>query len=100
MYRTSTIRSKLALSLLAMLALALAAGQSYAAAYNFTTIDDPSGVNGTLPSGIDGNNVVGGYYDATFTPNGFLYNTSTSSLDDDRRPVGSQGHLGQRHLRQ
>ncbi len=69
-------RSKLVLSLLATLALALAASQSYAA-FTFTTIDDPSGVNGTLPNGIDGNNVVGGYYDAGFAGHGFLYNTST-----------------------
>ena len=50
--------------------------QSFAG-YTYSNIDDPLGVNGTLPSGVDGNNIVGSYRDAQGIWHGFLYDGST-----------------------
>jgi hypothetical protein len=56
----------------------------------FTTLDDPSaGPGGTSPLAIDGNNVVGGYYDANFLEHGFLYNGGTFTTIDD--PLAVRG---------
>jgi len=65
------------------------------AAYVFTTVDDPSGVDGSALHAIDGNNIVGGYYDYS-TPSvmhGFLFNGSTYTTLDD--PLGLGGTVPQ-----
>lgn len=41
------------------------------------TIDNPNGVGSTVFSGMDGNNVVGGYVDSMMRDHGFLYNGQT-----------------------
>jgi hypothetical protein len=37
----------------------------------YTTVDDPLGVKGTEVLGVDGNNVVGTYFDSSDVPHGF-----------------------------
>ena len=39
--------------------------------YNYTTIDDPLGVEGTIANGISGNNIVGHYSDSSGTAHGY-----------------------------
>ncbi len=65
-----------------LFAVGLWAGPATAATYTFTTLNDPLGVDGTIATGIDGNNIVGGYRDATGTMHGFLYNGSTYTTLD------------------
>ena len=51
----------------------------------WTTINDPLGVNDTNLQGINGNNIVGYYSDASSASHGFLYNISTqvwTTVDD------------------
>jgi len=56
--------------------------------YNYTTIDDPLGVN-TFAQGISGNNIVGYYEDSSGNYNGFLYNGSTYTTLNN--PLGVNG---------
>jgi hypothetical protein len=58
-------------------------GGSRGKADNFTTLDDPSGTNGTLAAGISGGNIVGYTFDSNGAVHGFLYNgTSYKTIDD------------------
>jgi len=58
---------------------------------NITTLNDPLGAEGTSALGIDGNNVVGDYVDASDVTHGFLYNgTSYATIDD---PLGTDGTI-------
>jgi hypothetical protein len=54
---------------------------------NYTTIDDPKGVNGTHAEGVSGNNVVGFYVDASNQEHGFYFDGSTYTTIDE--PAGA-----------
>lgn len=49
---------------------------------SFTTIDDPSGVDGTLAFSVSGSNVIGLYFDSGNVAHGFLYNGSSYTTLD------------------
>lgn len=73
-----------------LLILFAGAGNSLAAC-TFTTIDDPSGVEGTYAFGISEGVVVGHYLDNHAIAHGYIYNISSSTwttLDD---PLGVNG---------
>ena len=56
----------------------------------YTTLDNPLGTGGTVPRGISGGNIVGGYGDAAGFSHGFLYDGSTyTTLDDPQAFYGS-----------
>lgn len=55
--------------------------------YNFTTLDDPLGTNGTYAYGISGNDVVGFYQPSGGPLSGFLYDGSTYTTLSD--PLGT-----------
>lgn len=76
-----------------------ASGATHGFLYNgssWTTIDDPSAVNGgfdygTWPCGISGNNLVGYYWDANSVNHGFLYNGSSwKTLNDPQGVYGTE----------
>jgi len=54
---------------------------AYATDITFTTINYP-GASATFPTGIDGKNIVGYYWDASGNSHGFLYNGSTYTTLD------------------
>ncbi|MBI3837471.1 MAG: hypothetical protein HY288_06010, partial [Planctomycetia bacterium] len=58
----------------------------------FTTLDDPFGVDGTYASDISGSNIVGFYRDSSFNPHGFLYDGTTYTTLDD--PLGTHPFAG------
>ena len=49
----------------------------------YTTLNDPNAVNGTYPSAVSGNIVVGYYEDAHWVAHGFIYNGRTFTRFDD-----------------
>ena len=65
------------------------AGNAKAQSYNFTTLNNPNGVNGTFINGISGSTIVGYYNDFSDTPNGFTYNGSDFTTLND--PYGVNG---------
>ncbi len=64
------------LSFLAMLVMMFGLKASVWAAYSYSTLDYPGATN-TYVSGIDGNNIVGSYSNASGQSYGFLYNGSS-----------------------
>jgi len=54
-------------------------GQAWGQQYSYTPLDDPLGTNVTEALGIEGNNIVGVYQDATHYDHGFLYNRNTNT---------------------
>ena len=57
---------------------------------NYTSIDDPAGVNGTAAGGISNSGaVVGNYYDAQSASHGFVFNGSTYTTLDHPGAVGT-----------
>ena len=65
--------------------------------YQFTTVDVPLGVNGTVVNGISGNYLVGVYGDVNEVQQGFLYNgTGFFTLSDpdgtNTEPLGVTGN--------
>jgi hypothetical protein len=62
------------------------------APYTYTTLDDPSAVHGTAALGVSGNNVVGWYYGAGFTAQGFLYDGSSYKTLTYPYPLGVSGN--------
>jgi hypothetical protein len=64
------------------------------AAYTFTTLNDPLGVNGTTLEDISGNNIVGYYTDSANIRHGFIYNGSTFTTLDDPLATGGTEALG------
>ncbi len=75
--------------ILAAVALCLAVGPTHA--QEFVTVDVP-GALGTAVYGIDGNNIVGYYYDST-TSHGFLYDGTTfTTLDHPDQVFGTAAY--------
>ena len=76
---------------LAMAVVMLAAGSAVQAQtqYQFTTLDDPLGTEGTILNGTSGNIIVGQYTDSLGVHHGFLSSGSTFKTLDD--PLAGNG---------
>ena len=77
------------------LAALIAAGITAQAQYTFTTLDAPLGTQGTFADGIQGDKIVGVYYDGSGNGHGFIYriHLKTWTTLDDPLAVGQSANF-------
>ncbi|HTU24727.1 MAG TPA: PEP-CTERM sorting domain-containing protein [Pirellulales bacterium] len=57
---------------------------------SYTTLNDPLGVDGTFPTGVSGNEVIGFYADAANAFHGFIYDISTATFTTVDNPAANE----------
>jgi probable HAF family extracellular repeat protein len=61
--------------------------------YTYTTLDDPSATNSTVPQGINASGQIVGYYNNVSGTHGFLLSGGVYTIIDD--PLATNGTLAQ-----